>query len=336
MEKYEIKYLNNNIIKKGGALPDIYSKFITKNKEKYTFLQTPEYLTNLSNHNITICKSSLCNDTDIFPKIVQLRDNNPNKDIYIIVPGNAGLPGGKHGTDRTTFNRDDDDTIILRDINQNHSPLEEKIMEKWLRNVNDNNRIYREKIGKKWGLYNTTSETIQGIDYKLENKNSTFKYGKCFTVDNISLNINDKTINNINLLFTFAPNYEKTFPSGEKTLEPLTDIKYKRDALTACIKACLTNVSNDSIVIIPHLGAGVNKCFISNLQYTLNLTKIKVRDKYVYQDNPLGNVDSVNLMELENIIEYINICLKLSLEMELVKKNIQIYLSVALNKFIQI
>jgi hypothetical protein len=342
MEIYKIKYLNNNIIKKGGALPDIYSKFVNKNKGNYNFLPIDQYLNKLSDYNITICKSQLCKDTDIFNKIVQLRDDNPNNNIYIIVPGNAGLPGGKHGTARDKFNINDDTTIVLRDINKKHSPLEEQIMEKWLREVDDNDIIYRDSIGKKWGLYNnSTYDTIQGINYTIENKDATKKYGKCFNVDNISLNINDSTINNINLLFTFAPNYNKTFPSGEKTKEPVTDINYKRDALTACIKECLTSVLSNSIVIIPHLGAGVNQCYISNLQDTINLKKIKVSDssegyKYVYEDNPPNNLESIKIMELENIIEYINICVKLSLEMKLKEKNITIYLFVNLLKFIDI
>ena len=41
-------------------------------------------------------------------------------------------------------------------------------------------------------------------------------------------------------------------------------------------------------------------------------------------------------MELENIIEYINICRKLSIEMKLKENNITIYLFVSLNNYIDI
>jgi hypothetical protein len=169
----------------------------------------------------------------------------------------------------------------------NNLPLEEQMMDAWLNHIKDNRDKKKEyqKISNKWGIYRYADNdcfdekqssrqlqlhpvTIQQINYKSnynytdisEDKNiyALNKYGICYAVNDVELNF--KAFQYIvNLLFTFAPNYNDNFPSGKATLEPFDPYSdYGKLCLKACISAILKTVEKNSILILPHLGSGVN------------------------------------------------------------------------------
>jgi len=261
---------------------------------------------NNNRYNINFKKNN--NKGDIFKQIQNCSKKNNNRHkIQVIVAGNAGLPGGKHGTcladtvSKLPNLKNKPINYIINYVKQNpliiiknHKlrqpniplkkkiPVEEAIMEKMFKiplynkyDIDRANQFFAEKIGLKWGFIKSSTYiksynplriirsynpfTIQGIDYTIPMPNNPdIKYNKCFKVQNIKIdNVN------VNLLFTFAPNYNHKFPSGKATLEPINTPYFKKEALKWCIRSCINKCTN-GYLIIPHLGAGVNKCFLVN------------------------------------------------------------------------
>jgi hypothetical protein len=253
-----------------------------------------------------------------------------DKDIYIIVPGNPGQPGGKHGfklyklwldyvkeTDQPHHNIEEfltycrnSNFIKLNNLEKNHFPLEEQIIRKWLQiynikdEMNGNIQLYKFKdddrskeqkdiyindMVLKWGHWKgivkserddekeilkkyPTNDTIQNYIYtETEEKINMNKYNLCFEVPDLSdISKSDKhkptfiLIDNVpvKLLFTFAPNYN-SYGDMVYTKDPINTIEYKKNAIKQCILACLTKAQINSDILLPHLGAGVNRCYLT-------------------------------------------------------------------------
>jgi len=178
--------------------------------------------------------------------------------------------------------------------NDKKTPLEEQIMRKWLLDIYSKseekaNIIFCETIGFKWGLmydspcigksrYDIIDEkckyNIQDIEYTKPDYDPS-KYNLSYLIENVKLNVN---LSDINLLFTFAPNYatkhrdNTPFISGILTEQKFKDennnnndkINFNKIAIRNCIDACLDKCEKESIVLIPKLGYGVNKCYITH------------------------------------------------------------------------
>jgi hypothetical protein len=180
-------------------------------------------------------------------------------------------------------------------IDIKHPPIEEQIMQKWLgpmysTNHGDADKIFRDTIGFKWGLINdSNSFTIQGHNYNAENDAKI--YENAYLIEDKVLNLNfcketttpgkkkiklcdfssynpdtDALLVKTNLIFTFAPNYATGKPSLNATKELSNTHIFKVTALKNCIKSCLMKIKHNGYVLFPHLGAGVNKCFIVDNQ----------------------------------------------------------------------
>lgn len=265
-------------------------------------LKTKKYFNNFGgfnkiNDNISIfsCPNDCNNISEIFEQLSyidqKLRKKFPGNIISIIVPGNAGRPGGSRGarlydilfnileqdpsqldlynTDCKQFIKENilkiNNKICLTDFDGT-PPVEELIISKWLDELDCKNIIYLHTIGLRWGLYKyiingstktLATDTLQNIDYTKKN-NNPYKYNLCFSVRNI---ITDNSF--VDLLFTFAPNYNSSRPTLKATCDPNTDIEYKKLALKNCIYACLKK-AKPGYIILPHLGSGVNKCYLDN------------------------------------------------------------------------
>ena len=78
----------------------------------------------------------------------------------------------------------------------------------------------------------------------------------------------------INLLFTFAPNYNLDYSTMRRTVQEFTEnfkkggtqskLEFNKSAIKYCIHNCLTKCKENSLVLIPKLGAGVNRAYITN------------------------------------------------------------------------
>jgi hypothetical protein len=186
------------------------------------------------------------------------------------------------------------------------TPVEEQIMYKWLKHLPELERddIFRKKIGFKWGLYHkkerngtfTLTDTIQGINYKQRNEALTYK--RSYLIKDVSLNLTKNLTQelqkkDVDLIFTFAPNYATGMPTGKATEESNKDPIFKRDALKFCIESCLERCENNAAVIIPHLGAGVNNCKLNentceNQRLYTELIQELLREKKTLRDKNLS------------------------------------------------
>lgn len=189
----------------------------------------------------------------------------------------------------------------LREMDDSIGYFEERILESWLKesNIDDANQLFRNKIGFKWGLYKkenyNTFETctIQEIDYTMITENQVEKYKLSFLIEDIRLNLEKKKIN-VNLIYTFAPNYSSTH-SGRATQQQTVPNKseFNRKALRYCILSCLEKCVENSIVIIPHLGNGVHKCMICDNDRKKN------REEYIKLVQEIINIEEIKNKKLK-------------------------------------
>lgn len=253
-----------------------------------------------------------CNDeNDIFKQLNFINIKNQSQSqqykgfISIIVPGNAGKPGGGHGT--SVY--DDNNSIILKDMNINKKPLEEQIIracfgELYKNDKENANKIFRENIGNKWGLlYKKSVRTKQKINY-------TSKYLLAETKYNLAYKVMDIKLYNthVDLLFTFAPNFNNgivdgiiKYPTLYYTCEPPenNNLKYKIKALKTSIIKCLL-IADSGYILIPYLGGGVNKCFLISDKYLKNFIYLKNKiDNYNF--NYLTDIEKKSYIDLTKI-----------------------------------
>ena len=208
--------------------------------------------------------------------------------ISIIVPSNAGQPGGGHGAliydavlefaeksnNLKEYNEDVKKFIKkykseifpylkIRNINdKTKNTLEEQIMRKWLTSTMENNyttnNIYNKNIGLSWGLYKKESsgklstKTIQDIDYTVQDENPD-KYKLAYVVNDVKI---DRIP--VNLLFTFSPNHNTVLrnPNMKAIFDPNNNKEnYTNTAIENCIYACLLKAS-EGYILLPYLGSG--------------------------------------------------------------------------------
>ena len=201
------------------------------------------------NKTINICPNDCHDIDDIFTQIndiVKFR-RNPGNMISIIVPGNAGQPGGGHGAiiyeaaykyaiksskldlykqDILKFIKTNLHNIlpylIIREIGTNKTPLEEQIMRCWLTETmsgdKKHNNIYNNSIGLMWGCYkNKHSDDTGNFDVLSPDtiqginytvkENNPEKYNLAYSIEGVDIKTKIGKQKDIDLLFTFAPNH---------------------------------------------------------------------------------------------------------------------------------
>ena len=129
------------------------------------------------------------------------------------------------------------------------------------------------------------TSTLQKVDYTNENVKVNYKI--CFEVKNVLMDISERInvdgfekikendLIPVNLLFTFAPNHsngynikaKNTYPSLAATFDNHNIHEYNKEALKNCIRACVEKIDKSplipKIICIPHIGSGINACYIS-------------------------------------------------------------------------
>ena len=139
----------------------------------------------------------------------------------------------------------------------------------------------------------TNPDNIQNEEYTNPD-NGASKYKLSYLIENVKFddNVSDSSIN---LLFTFAPNYatehsdNKPFLTGIQTEQKFIEgysnenkIKFNNMAIAYCIDDCLSKCEEGSIVLIPKLGYGVNKCYItSNKSENSDLMFMKIIEETI-------------------------------------------------------